>query len=109
MGPPPSMARTKPRTEPRAEPRVEPPASSAVTIGGRGEALKCPFPPSRPVRMEGTHMTPPRQDLAPPTPPIPLASLLALPDLGLRQVAGPSAAGSDVRVLWVHTSEMEDP
>ncbi|MFF7213300.1 PucR family transcriptional regulator [Streptomyces sp. NPDC008238] len=54
-------------------------------------------------------MTPPRQDLTPPTPPIPLASLLALPDLGLRQVAGPSAAGSDVRVLWVHTSEMEDP
>lgn len=54
-------------------------------------------------------MTPPRQDLAPPTPPIPLATLLALPDLGLRQVAGPSAADRDVRVQWVHTSEMEDP
>lgn len=54
-------------------------------------------------------MTPPRQDLAPLTPPIPLATLLALPDLGLRQVAGPSAADRDVRVQWVHTSEMEDP
>ncbi|MDX2849601.1 PucR family transcriptional regulator [Actinacidiphila glaucinigra] len=57
-------------------------------------------------------MTPPRQDppsATPPTPPIPLAALLALPDLGLRQVAGPSAAERDVRVQWVHTSEMEDP
>ncbi|MEU4093052.1 PucR family transcriptional regulator [Streptomyces sp. NPDC026673] len=50
-----------------------------------------------------------RQDVVPPTPPIPLADLLALPDLGLRQVAGPSAAEEDIRVQWVHTSEMEDP
>lgn len=54
-------------------------------------------------------MTPPRQDLAPPLPPIPLTDLLALPDLGLRQVAGPSAADRDVRVQWVHASEMADP
>ncbi|MFD3450954.1 PucR family transcriptional regulator [Streptomyces sp. NPDC058691] len=54
-------------------------------------------------------MTSPRQDLVPPGPRIPLSALLALPDLGLRQVAGPRAAEQDVRVQWVHTSEMEDP
>ncbi|MFJ5217451.1 PucR family transcriptional regulator ligand-binding domain-containing protein [Streptomyces sp. NPDC088354] len=54
-------------------------------------------------------MTSPRQDLVPLTPQIPLSALLALPDLGLRQVAGPPAAQADVRVQWVHTSEMEDP
>ncbi|MCM2428321.1 PucR family transcriptional regulator ligand-binding domain-containing protein [Streptomyces sp. RKAG337] len=44
--------------------------------------------------------------LAPPTPPVPLADLLARADLGLRQVAGPR---EDIPVHWVHTSEMEDP
>ncbi|MFJ4845310.1 MULTISPECIES: PucR family transcriptional regulator ligand-binding domain-containing protein [unclassified Streptomyces] len=54
-------------------------------------------------------MSSPRQDLAPPAPQIPLSVLLALPDLGLRQVAGPRAAEADVRVQWVHASEMQDP
>ncbi|RYJ23477.1 hypothetical protein CU044_5351 [Streptomyces sp. L-9-10] len=44
----------------------------------------------------------------PPTPPIPLAALLADPDLGLRRIAGPPDDGSQV-VHWVHTSEMADP
>ncbi|MER7172183.1 PucR family transcriptional regulator ligand-binding domain-containing protein, partial [Streptomyces mesophilus] len=44
---------------------------------------------------------------APPTPPIPLSALLARPDLGLRQVAGPVDA--ETAVHWVHTSEMADP
>ncbi|MFB6844801.1 PucR family transcriptional regulator ligand-binding domain-containing protein [Streptomyces sp. NPDC056373] len=43
----------------------------------------------------------------PPTPPVPLTALLAREDLGLRQLAGPSA--EDVVVHWVHTSEMADP
>ncbi|MFJ4537557.1 PucR family transcriptional regulator ligand-binding domain-containing protein [Streptomyces tibetensis] len=43
----------------------------------------------------------------PPTPPVPLTALLAREDLGLRQLAGPSAEG--VVVHWVHTSEMADP
>ncbi|WP_424855550.1 PucR family transcriptional regulator ligand-binding domain-containing protein [Streptomyces sp. SAI-170] len=43
----------------------------------------------------------------PPTPPVPLASLLAREDLGLRQIAGPPATG--VVVHWAHTSEMADP
>ncbi len=47
---------------------------------------------------------------APPTPPIPLAALLSEPELGLRQLAGPSAEGDPPPVLhWVHTSEMADP
>lgn len=46
-------------------------------------------------------------DLTPPTPAIPLASLLARDDLGLRQVAGPPA--DDVVLHQVHTSEMADP
>ncbi|MFG2717055.1 PucR family transcriptional regulator ligand-binding domain-containing protein [Streptomyces sp. NPDC048416] len=41
----------------------------------------------------------------PPTPPIPLAALLARTDLGLRQLAGPPHAS----IRWVHTSEMADP
>ncbi|MEU3459899.1 PucR family transcriptional regulator ligand-binding domain-containing protein [Streptomyces sp. NPDC006733] len=44
--------------------------------------------------------------LAPPTPPVPLADLLARADLGLRQVAGPR---EDVPVHWVHSSELADP
>ncbi|MBM7173006.1 PucR family transcriptional regulator ligand-binding domain-containing protein, partial [Streptomyces sp. G44] len=44
---------------------------------------------------------------APPTPPVPLAALLAGEELGLRQIAGPDAAGTTVQ--WVHTSEMADP
>ncbi|MER6343167.1 PucR family transcriptional regulator [Streptomyces sp. NPDC001595] len=43
----------------------------------------------------------------PPTPPVPLTSLLAREDLGLRQIAGPSAAG--VAVHGAHASEMADP
>ncbi|MEV7400914.1 PucR family transcriptional regulator [Streptomyces sp. NPDC091267] len=42
---------------------------------------------------------------APPTPPIPLAELLAREELGLRRIAGPA----DAELLWVHTSEMADP
>ncbi|MEU7646734.1 PucR family transcriptional regulator [Streptomyces huasconensis] len=42
-----------------------------------------------------------------PTPPVPLAALLAREELGLRQIAGPDAAGTAVQ--WVHTSEMADP
>ncbi|MEK8143315.1 PucR family transcriptional regulator ligand-binding domain-containing protein [Streptomyces sp. M10(2022)] len=41
----------------------------------------------------------------PPTPPIPLAELLAREELGLRRIAGPDQAD----LLWVHTSEMADP
>jgi hypothetical protein len=55
--------------------------------------------------MEGTHTMP--DPAVPPTPPVPLASLLAREDLALRQLAGPSAAGTVVH--WVHTSEMADP
>ncbi|MFE6688052.1 PucR family transcriptional regulator ligand-binding domain-containing protein [Streptomyces sp. NPDC057743] len=42
----------------------------------------------------------------PSTPPVPLASLLARRDLGLRQLAGPREG---VTLHWVHTSEMADP
>ncbi|MEV7088555.1 PucR family transcriptional regulator ligand-binding domain-containing protein [Streptomyces sp. NPDC093085] len=45
---------------------------------------------------------------APPTPPVPLAELLADRSLGLRRIAGPPDDGSQV-VQWVHTSEMADP
>lgn len=55
--------------------------------------------------MEGTHTMP--EPAVPPTPPVPLTALLAREDLGLRQLAGPSAEG--VVVHWVHTSEMADP
>ncbi|WP_262506122.1 PucR family transcriptional regulator ligand-binding domain-containing protein [Streptomyces sp. CB00271] len=41
----------------------------------------------------------------PPTPPVPLAELLAREELGLRRIAGPA----DADLLWVHTSEMADP
>ncbi|MGY0021811.1 PucR family transcriptional regulator [Streptomyces sp. YJ-C3] len=43
----------------------------------------------------------------PPTPPVPLSTLLAREDLGLRLIAGGPA--DDVVVHWVHTSEMPDP
>ncbi|MEV7196386.1 PucR family transcriptional regulator [Streptomyces sp. NPDC093510] len=46
---------------------------------------------------------------APPTPPVPLAALLAREDLGLRQIAGPGAEAAGTAVQWVHTSEMADP
>ncbi|NUK09451.1 PucR family transcriptional regulator [Streptomyces lunaelactis] len=49
----------------------------------------------------------PETAAAPPTPPIPLAALLGREELGLRQIAGPTDAGTVVH--WVHTSEMEDP
>ncbi|MFJ1645771.1 PucR family transcriptional regulator ligand-binding domain-containing protein [Streptomyces sp. NPDC088258] len=45
---------------------------------------------------------------SPPTPPVPLAALLADRELGLRRIAGPDDAGSRA-VHWVHTSEMTDP
>ncbi|MFE0514025.1 PucR family transcriptional regulator ligand-binding domain-containing protein [Streptomyces sp. NPDC058964] len=43
----------------------------------------------------------------PPTPPVPLAALLAREDLALRQIAGP--AGTGIVIHWAHTSEMADP
>ncbi|MGW0755822.1 helix-turn-helix domain-containing protein [Streptomyces sp. NPDC002814] len=43
----------------------------------------------------------------PPTPPVPLASLLAREDLALRQIAGPT--DPDIVIHWAHTSEMADP
>jgi hypothetical protein len=43
----------------------------------------------------------------PPTPPVPLTSLLAREDLGLRQIAGPSDAAAVIH--GAHTSEMADP
>ncbi|MFI6035568.1 helix-turn-helix domain-containing protein [Streptomyces sp. NPDC051315] len=43
----------------------------------------------------------------PPTPPVPLAALLAREDLALRQIAGPSDPG--LVVHGAHTSEMADP
>ncbi|WP_142217256.1 PucR family transcriptional regulator [Streptomyces sp. SLBN-118] len=49
----------------------------------------------------------PETAAAPPTPPIPLAALLAREDLGLRQIAGPVETGAAVHM--VHTSEMADP
>ncbi|MFF3326183.1 PucR family transcriptional regulator ligand-binding domain-containing protein [Streptomyces sp. NPDC002889] len=50
----------------------------------------------------------PEPTAAPPTPPIPLASLLAGPELGLRRIAGPRD-GDEVVIHMVHTSEMADP
>lgn len=43
----------------------------------------------------------------PPTPPVPLAALLAREDLALRQIAGPS--DPEIVIHWAHTSEMADP
>ncbi|WP_405567259.1 PucR family transcriptional regulator [Streptomyces phaeochromogenes] len=43
----------------------------------------------------------------PPTPPVPLAALLAREDLGLRQIAG--SQDSATVIHWAHTSEMADP
>ncbi|WP_405872522.1 MULTISPECIES: PucR family transcriptional regulator ligand-binding domain-containing protein [unclassified Streptomyces] len=43
----------------------------------------------------------------PPTPPVPLSSLLAREDLALRQIAGPD--DPDIVIHWAHTSEMADP
>ncbi|MFK4105519.1 PucR family transcriptional regulator ligand-binding domain-containing protein [Streptomyces sp. NPDC019531] len=43
----------------------------------------------------------------PPTPPVPLAALLAREDLALRQIAGPTDPATVVH--WAHTSEMADP
>ncbi|MFF2726519.1 PucR family transcriptional regulator ligand-binding domain-containing protein [Streptomyces sp. NPDC058008] len=47
----------------------------------------------------------PDSPAVPPTPPIPLAELLAREELRLRRIAGPGRAD----LLWVHTSEMADP
>ncbi|MFF5492150.1 helix-turn-helix domain-containing protein [Streptomyces aquilus] len=43
----------------------------------------------------------------PPTPPVPLAALLAREDLALRQIAGPVDPATVIH--WAHTSEMADP
>ncbi|MEU6953747.1 PucR family transcriptional regulator [Streptomyces sp. NPDC045714] len=59
--------------------------------------------PSMPNPSAGTPQTTP--PAGPPTPPIPLAELLAREELGLRRIAGPA----DADLLWVHTSEMADP
>ncbi|MEU1439510.1 PucR family transcriptional regulator [Streptomyces sp. NPDC005786] len=48
---------------------------------------------------------PPDSPAGPPTPPVPLAGLLSLEELGLRLIAGPA----DAELSWVHTSEMADP
>lgn len=58
--------------------------------------------------MEGTHTMPETITPAvPPTPPVPLAALLAREDLALRQIAGPD--DPSVVIHWAHTSEMADP
>ncbi|MFD7670673.1 PucR family transcriptional regulator ligand-binding domain-containing protein [Streptomyces anulatus] len=59
--------------------------------------------PSMPNSSAGAPQTTP--PTGPPTPPIPLAELLAREELGLRRIAGPA----DADLLWVHTSEMADP
>ncbi|MFJ9726945.1 helix-turn-helix domain-containing protein [Streptomyces sp. NPDC101209] len=43
----------------------------------------------------------------PPTPPVPLAALLAREDLALRQIAGPRDPATAIH--WAHASEMADP
>jgi hypothetical protein len=48
-----------------------------------------------------------QETVAPPTPPVSLAALLAREDLALRQITGPPAA--EVAIHWAHTSEMADP
>jgi hypothetical protein len=55
--------------------------------------------------VEGTHIVP--DPAVPPTPPVPLAALLAREDLALRQIAGPTDPAAVIH--WVHTSEMADP
>ncbi|OQR64891.1 hypothetical protein B6E66_05905 [Streptomyces maremycinicus] len=55
--------------------------------------------------MEGTSIVP--EPVVPPTPPVPLTTLLAREDLALRQIAGPPAPG--VVLHAAHTSEMADP
>ncbi|WP_030669808.1 PucR family transcriptional regulator [Streptomyces cellulosae] len=55
--------------------------------------------------MEGTSTVP--DPAVPPTPPVPLAALLAREDLALRQIAGPR--DPDIVIHWAHTSEMADP
>jgi hypothetical protein len=55
--------------------------------------------------MEETSTMP--DPVVPPTPPVPLAALLAREDLALRQIAGP--ADPDLVIHWAHTSEMADP
>ncbi|MFF9087932.1 PucR family transcriptional regulator ligand-binding domain-containing protein [Streptomyces sp. NPDC014991] len=58
--------------------------------------------------MEETHTMPETiAPAVPPTPPVPLAALLAREDLGLRQIAGPADPGAVIH--WAHTSEMADP
>ncbi|MFJ7065503.1 PucR family transcriptional regulator ligand-binding domain-containing protein [Streptomyces sp. NPDC101115] len=47
----------------------------------------------------------PTPSATPPTPPVPLAALLAREELGLRLRAG----SPEVSLHWVHTSEMADP
>ncbi|MEU2677474.1 PucR family transcriptional regulator [Streptomyces sp. NPDC007107] len=47
----------------------------------------------------------PDSPAGPPSPPVPLAELLAREELGLHRIAGPEQAD----LLWVHTSEMADP
>jgi hypothetical protein len=52
-----------------------------------------------------THIMP--DPAVPPTPPVPLAALLAREDLALRQIAGPADPATVIH--WAHTSEMADP
>ncbi|MGW2521097.1 PucR family transcriptional regulator [Streptomyces sp. NPDC001617] len=54
------------------------------------------------------HTAPISEDISvPPTPPVPLAALLAREDLALRQIAGP--VDPDLVIHWAHASEMADP
>src|SRR3954453_9485276 len=55
--------------------------------------------------MEGTSTMP--APAVPPTPPVPLAALLAREDLGLRRIAGPRDPSAVAH--WAHTAEMADP
>ncbi|NUO44387.1 MAG: PucR family transcriptional regulator ligand-binding domain-containing protein, partial [Streptomyces sp.] len=55
--------------------------------------------------MKETHTMP--DPAVPPTPPVPLAALLAREDLALRQIAGPVDPAAVIH--WAHTSEMADP
>ncbi|MEV6615684.1 helix-turn-helix domain-containing protein [Streptomyces sp. NPDC051051] len=58
--------------------------------------------------MEETHTVPePAAVPVPPTPPVPLAALLAREDLALRRIAGPREP--DPAVHGAHASEMADP
>ncbi|MFC9287637.1 PucR family transcriptional regulator ligand-binding domain-containing protein, partial [Streptomyces sp. NPDC057052] len=58
--------------------------------------------------MEETHtVTEPAAVPVPPTPPVPLAALLAREDLALRRIAGPREP--DPAVHGAHASEMADP